>query len=129
MADSYYGTGRRKTSIARATLMAGTGKITINERDISDYFGTDALKKAVNTPLQLTAMEGKFDVRADVKGGGVYGQADAMKLAIARALIKYDQNLLSPLSKASCLTRDPREKERQKYGQKGARAKNQYSKR
>ena len=129
MADSYLGTGRRKTSIATVTVVSGTGKITVNDKDMAAYFSTSAMQREVQLPFQLTSTSGKFDVNADVKGGGVYGQADAMKLAIARALLQFDQGLRPALSKASCLTRDPREKERKKYGQKGARAKFQYSKR
>ena len=129
MADEYLGTGRRKTSIATVTVFEGTGKITVNDKDMAAYFCTNAMQREVQLPFQLTSTSGKFDVNADVKGGGVYAQADAMKLAISRALLQFDQGLRPTLRKASCLTRDPREKERKKYGQRGARAKFQWSKR
>ena len=129
MADLFLGTGRRKTSIATVTVVSGTGKITVNDKDMAEYFYTNAMQREVQLPFQLTSTEGKFDVNADVKGGGTYAQADAMKLAISRALIQIDLNLRPTLSKVSCLRRDPREKERKKYGQRGARAKFQFSKR
>ena len=129
MADLFLGTGRRKTSIATVTVVSGTGKITVNDKDMAEYFYTNAMQREVQLPFQLTSTEGKFDVNADVKGGGTYAQADAMKLAISRALIQIDLNLRPTLIKASCLRRDPREKERKKYGQRGARAKFQFTKR
>ena len=125
----FYGTGRRKSSVARVRLYPGTGKITINDRDIDDYFGLDTLKLLVRQPLVLTETGEKFDVVCRVAGGGVTGQAGAIRHGISRALLLYDGELRSALKKAGFLTRDPRMKERKKYGLKGARRAPQFSKR
>ena len=126
----FYGTGRRKKSVARVRLYAGTGKVTVNDRDIDDYFGLETLKLIVRQPLALTATEEKFDVECRVAGGGVTGQAGAIRHGISRALLQYDsENLRPALKKAGFLTRDPRMKERKKYGLKGARRAPQFSKR
>ena len=125
----FYGTGRRKSSVARVRVINGTGKITINDRDIDDYFGLETLKLIVRQPLVLTESAEKFDVVCRVTGGGVTGQAGAIRHGIARALLQYDEELRSTLKKAGFLTRDPRMKERKKYGLKGARRAPQFSKR
>ena len=125
----FYGTGRRKSSVARVRLYAGTGKITVNDRDIDDYFGLDTLKLIVRQPLALTDTAEKFDIVCRVGGGGVTGQAGAIRHGIARALLQYDENLRPQLKKAGFLTRDPRMKERKKYGLKAARRAPQFSKR
>ncbi|MBQ6467525.1 MAG: 30S ribosomal protein S9 [Clostridia bacterium] len=125
----FYGTGRRKSSVARVRVYAGTGKIIINEREIDDYFGLDTLKLIVRQPLTLTETEEKFDIICRVAGGGVTGQAGAIRHGIARALLQYDEELRPALKKAGFLTRDPRMKERKKYGLKGARRAPQFSKR
>lgn len=125
----FYGTGRRKSSVARVRIYAGTGKITINDRDIDDYFGLDTLKLIVRQPLALTDTAEKVDIVCRVGGGGVTGQAGAIRHGIARALLQYDENLRPALKKAGFLTRDPRMKERKKYGLKGARRAPQFSKR
>ena len=126
----FYGTGRRKKSVARVRLYAGTGKVTVNDRDINDYFGLETLKLIVRQPLALTGNEEKFDVECRVAGGGVTGQAGAIRHGISRALLQYDsENLRPALKKAGFLTRDPRMKERKKYGLKGARRAPQFSKR
>lgn len=125
----YYGTGRRKKSVARVRVYAGTGKITINDRDIDEYFGLETLKLIVRQPLTLTETTEKFDIVCRVNGGGVTGQAGAIRHGIARALLQYDPELRSALKKAGFLTRDPRMKERKKYGLKGARRAPQFSKR
>ena len=125
-----YGTGRRKSSVARVHLFpGGTGKITINGRDIDDYFGLDTLKLIVRQPFGATNTMDKFDVEATVTGGGVTGQAGAIRHGIARALIVVDENYRSALKAAGFLTRDPRMKERKKYGLKAARRAPQFSKR
>jgi len=125
-----YGTGRRKSSIARVHLFPnGTGTITINNRDIDDYFGLETLKYIVRQPLQKTDMTNKVDISATVKGGGVTGQAGAIRHGIARALLLVDEANRAPLKEAGFLTRDPRMKERKKYGLKGARRAPQFSKR
>ena len=128
-APFFYGTGRRKHSVARVRLYQGTGKVTINDRDIDDYFGLDTLKLIVRQPLVLTENEEKFDVVCRVAGGGVTGQAGAIRHGIARALLQYDAGLRAELKKAGLLTRAPRMKERKKYGLKGARRAPQFSKR
>ena len=129
-APYFYGTGRRKSSVARVRVYAnGTGKITINDRDIDDYFGLDTLKLIVRQPLALTSTEGKFDIVCTVAGGGVTGQAGAIRHGLSRALLQYDVELRTALKKAGFLTRDPRMKERKKYGLKGARRAPQFSKR
>ena len=125
----FAGTGRRKTSVARVRLYNGTGNITVNGREISDYFGLDTLKYIVNQPLELTNTTGKFDVVVNVQGGGISGQAGAIRHGISRALLLYDENLRPELKKAGFLTRDPRMKERKKYGLKAARRAPQFSKR
>ena len=117
----FYGTGRRKKSVARVRVYAGTGKITINDRDIDDYFGLETLKLIVRQPLALTGTADKFDIVCKVAGGGVTGQAGAIRHGLSRALLQYDENLRPELKKAGFLTRDPRMKERKKYGLKGAR--------
>lgn len=117
----YFGTGRRKKSIARVRLVPGEGKVTINKRDMDDYFGLDTLKVIVNQPLELTSTKGKFNVLVNVHGGGFTGQAGAIRHGISRALLKADENLRPELKKAGFLTRDPRMKERKKYGLKKAR--------
>ena len=128
--DAYfYGTGRRKSSVARVRLLPGTGVITINGRDIDDYFGLDTLKLIVRQPLELTETLGKFDVIVNVNGGGVTGQAGAIRHGITRALIESDESLKAILKKAGFVTRDPRMKERKKYGLKAARRAPQFSKR
>ena len=125
----FYGTGRRKSSVARVRVYAGTGKITINDRDIDDYFGLETLKLIVRQPLALTGTADKFDIVCKVAGGGVTGQAGAIRHGLSRALLQYDENLRPELKKAGFLTRDPRMKERKKYGLKGARRAPQFSKR
>ena len=125
----FYGTGRRKSSVARVRLYNGTGKITINDRDIDDYFGLETLKLIVRQPLALTETAEKFDIVCRVSGGGVTGQAGAIRHGVSRALLQYDAELRSELKKAGLLTRDPRMKERKKYGLKGARRAPQFSKR
>ena len=125
----YYGTGRRKKSIARVYLTPGTGKITINKRDIDDYFGLETLKVIVRQPLVATETDGKFDILVNVKGGGYTGQAGAIRHGIARALVLADEAYKAELKKAGFLTRDSRTKERKKYGLKKARKAPQFSKR
>ncbi|MEE1198030.1 MAG: 30S ribosomal protein S9 [Acutalibacteraceae bacterium] len=125
----FYGTGRRKSSVARVRVYNGTGKITINDRDIDDYFGLETLKLIVRQPLALTGTTDKFDIVCRVNGGGVTGQAGAIRHGVARALLQYDAELRAELKKAGFLTRDPRMKERKKYGLKGARRAPQFSKR
>ena len=125
----YYGTGRRKSSVARVRLYAGTGKITINGRDIDDYFGLETLKLIVRQPMALTDTLGQFDVVCTVAGGGVSGQAGAIRHGITRALVDYDADLKSVLSNAGLVTRDAREVERKKVGLRKARRAKQFSKR
>ena len=125
----FYGTGRRKDSVARVRVYNGTGKITINDRDIDDYFGLETLKLIVRQPLAVAGVEGKFDIVVRVAGGGVSGQAGAIRHGLSRALLVYDENLRGELKKAGFLTRDPRMKERKKYGLKAARRAPQFSKR
>ena len=126
---SYYGTGRRKSSVARVYLLPGKGNIIINKRGIDDYFGLDTLKLIVRQPLELTSTIGRFDVKVNVYGGGYTGQAGAIRHGISRALLIADEDFRQPLKKAGFLTRDPRMKERKKYGLKGARRAPQFSKR
>jgi len=126
---SYYGTGRRKSSVARVYLVPGGGTITVNKRDINQYFGMETLKLIVRQPLELTGTTGKFDVRINVFGGGFTGQAGAIRHGISRALLLADSDFRPLLKKAGLLTRDPRMKERKKYGLKGARRAPQFSKR
>ena len=125
----YYGTGRRKKSIARVYLVPGTGKITINKRDIDEYFGLETLKVVVRQPLVATSTQDKFDVLVNVHGGGYTGQAGAVRHGISRALLQADIEFRPTLKTAGYLTRDPRMKERKKYGLKGARRAPQFSKR
>ncbi|MCI6275898.1 MAG: 30S ribosomal protein S9 [Clostridium sp.] len=125
----YMGTGRRKKSIARVILVPGEGKVTINKRDIDQYLGLETLKVVVNQPLVLTGTKDKFDVIVNVNGGGFTGQAGAIRHGISRALLKADESLRPELKKAGFLTRDPRMKERKKYGLKKARRAPQFSKR
>ena len=125
----FYGTGRRKKSVARVRLYAGTGAVKINDRDIDDYFGLETLKLIVRQPLNLTGTADKFDIECRVAGGGVTGQAGAIRHGISRALIKADPELRPAVKKAGFLTRDPRMKERKKYGLKAARRAPQFSKR
>ena len=125
----FYGTGRRKDSVARVRVYTGTGKVTINDRDIDNYFGLETLKLIVRSPLVLLALEGKYDVVVRVSGGGVSGQAGAIRHGLARALLQQNEENRSVLKKAGFLTRDPRMKERKKYGLKAARRAPQFSKR
>ena len=128
-AAKYYGTGRRKKSIARVYLVPGKGKITVNKRDIDDYFGLETLKVIVRQPLTATETLDKFDVLVNVKGGGTTGQAGAIRHGVARALCQADADYRPILKKEGYLTRDPRMKERKKYGLKAARRAPQFSKR
>ncbi len=125
----YYGTGRRKHSVARVRVYTGTGKITINGRDIDDYFGLETLKLIVRQPMALTNTIGSFDIVATVAGGGVTGQAGAIRHGLSRALLAHSDEIRPILKKAGFLTRDPRMKERKKYGLKAARRAPQFSKR
>ena len=125
----FYGTGRRKNSVARVRVYNGTGKITINDRDIEEYFGLETLKLIVRQPLSVADVDGKFDIVVRVAGGGVSGQAGAIRHGLSRALLQYDENLRPALKKAGFLTRAPRMKERKKYGLKAARRAPQFSKR
>ncbi|WMJ80375.1 30S ribosomal protein S9 [Clostridium sp. MB40-C1] len=125
----YFGTGRRKKAVARVRLVPGEGKVTINKRDIQNFFGLETLRFIVNQPLVLTATKEKFDVLVNVHGGGFTGQAGAIRHGISRALVKADETLKPELKKAGFLTRDPRMKERKKYGLKKARRAPQFSKR
>ena len=127
--EKFYGTGRRKSSVARVYLSVGTGKITVNKRDIDDFFGMETLKMIVRQPFGVTGTEGKFDVQVFVHGGGYTGQAGAIRHGISRALCKADEDYRKPLKNAGFLTRDPRMKERKKYGLKAARRAPQFSKR
>ena len=126
---NYYGTGRRKTSVARVRLVPGEGNVIINNRELKDYFGLKTLELIIKQPLNLTETIGKYDVLAKVEGGGPSGQAGAIRYGIARALLKVDIEYRPALKKAGFLTRDPREKERRKYGLKKARKASQFSKR
>lgn len=125
----HYGTGKRKTSVARVYLRPGKGQFQVNKRALEDYFPSDTLKMVVKQPLQLTETSDKFDIFANIRGGGLTGQAWAMRLGISRALCEFNQELRGQLKKAGFLTRDSRIKERKKYGQPGARKRFQYSKR
>lgn len=130
MADiQYYGTGRRKTSTARVYLRPGSGTITVNKREFNAYFPNEALQMIIRQPLHLTETTEKFDILVNVDGGGSAGQAGAVRHGITRALIEFNGDLRPSLKKAGLVTRDPRQKERKKYGQKGARARFQFSKR
>ena len=127
--ERYYGTGRRKSSVARVYLVPGTGKITINKKDIDEYFGLETLKIIARQPLEATKTTDKFDAIITVKGGGFTGQAGAVRHGIARALLEADADFRPVLKSAGYLTRDPRMKERKKYGLKKARRAPQFSKR
>ena len=130
MADiQYYGTGRRKTSTARVYLRPGTGDIKVNKREFNAYFPNEALQMIIRQPLNLTETTGKFDIFVNVDGGGSAGQAGAVRHGITRALLEYNGDLRTTLKRAGLVTRDPRKKERKKYGQKGARKRFQFSKR
>jgi small subunit ribosomal protein S9 len=126
---SFHGTGRRKTAIARVFLRPGQGQITVNRRPFEDYFPRESLRLLVSQPLELTSTATQLDVKVNVGGGGLAGQAGAVRHGIARALIRYDEKLRPQLKRAGLLTRDPRMKERKKYGQPGARKRFQFSKR
>ena len=127
--NEFLGTGRRKTSVARVRLAPGSGKITINRRPLDNYFPLDTQRAVVTQPLTVTATSDKLDVNVNVQGGGPNGQAGATRHGIARALLKFDANLRAALKAEGFLTRDPRERERKKYGQPGARKRFQFSKR
>ncbi|MCR5623907.1 MAG: 30S ribosomal protein S9 [Lachnospiraceae bacterium] len=129
MANTYYGTGRRKSSVARVHLVPGSGKITINKRDIDDYIGMETLKTIIRQPLVATNTNDKYDVNVNVTGGGLTGQSGAIRHGIARALLTVDSDFRPTLKKAGFLTRDSRMKERKKYGLKKARKASQFSKR
>ena len=130
MADiQYYGTGRRKTSTARVYLRPGTGSIVVNKREFNTYFPNETLQMIIRQPLSLTENVDKFDILVNVDGGGQAGQAGAVRHGITRALMEFNADLRPALKKAGLVTRDPRQKERKKYGQKGARARFQFSKR
>ncbi len=130
MADiQYYGTGRRKTSTARVFLRPGNGKIVVNKREFDAYFPNEALRMIIRQPLRLTETVENFDILVNVEGGGQAGQAGAVRHGITRALMEFNSDLRPALKKAGLVTRDPRQKERKKYGQKGARARFQFSKR
>jgi small subunit ribosomal protein S9 len=130
MADiQYYGTGRRKTSTARVYLRPGSGNIQVNKREFNTYFPNEALQMIIRQPLNLTETTGKFDIFVNVDGGGTAGQAGAVRHGITRALLEYNADLRTTLKRAGLVTRDPRKKERKKYGQKGARKRFQFSKR
>ena len=124
-----YGTGRRKTSTARVYMQAGTGKITVNERPLDEFFGRETGRMIVRQPLELVQLMGKFDITVQVSGGGITGQAGAIRHGIARALMEYDSTLRGPLRQAGFVTRDAREVERKKVGRRKARRGPQYSKR
>jgi len=125
----YYGTGKRKSSTARVYLIPGSGEIKVNRRELADYFCNETQRTVIRSPLTVTDMVGKFDLRITVDGGGVSGQAGAIRLGIAKALLDFNNELRPKLKRAGMLTRDSRIKERKKYGQKGARKRFQFSKR
>jgi len=125
----YYGTGKRKSSTARVRLLPGAGQVTVNKRDLSDYFKSETQRTVIRYPLAVTDNLGKFDIRAIVDGGGTSGQAGAIRLGIANALLQFNAELRPRLKRAGLLSRDSRIKERKKYGQKGARKRFQFSKR
>jgi len=127
--NAIYATGRRKEAVARVWMMPGSGKVTINHRDIDNYFGRATLKMILRQPMELTQQTGNFDVYVNVCGGGLSGQADAIKLGLTRTLMKLNPAFRPSLKAAGYVTRDPRIKERKKYGQRGARARFQFSKR
>ena len=125
----FYATGKRKTSIARVWIKEGSGQIQVNRKNVDDYFCRESLKRLINQPLDITGKKGKFDLYINVQGGGVTGQAGAVKQGISKALVEFDLDLRPVLKKAGFLTRDSRIKERKKYGQPGARKRFQFSKR
>jgi len=125
----YNATGRRKSSIARVSMLPGNGKIVVNEKPLDSYFARETLQMMIRQPLELTGMSGKYNINATVVGGGLSGQAGALRHGISRAIISIDNDLRLKLKKEGFLTRDPRETERKKYGQKGARKRFQFSKR
>jgi small subunit ribosomal protein S9 len=125
----YNATGRRKTSVARVTMMPGNGQITVNKKPADDYFPRETLRMVIRQPIELAGITGKYDITAKVTGGGPSGQAGAVKHGISRAIVDMNSDLRGRLKKEGFLTRDPREKERKKYGQKGARKRFQFSKR
>ena len=125
----FYGTGRRKKSVARVRIVPGTGVITVNKKDVEEYFGLETLKLIINQPFEATGTVGKFDIIANVNGGGLSGQAGAIRHGLSRALVQADETLKPALKAAGFLTRDPRMKERKKYGLKAARRAPQFSKR
>jgi len=127
--ERFYGTGRRKTSVARVWLRSGQGRIAVNRRAFENYFPRETLRMIIAQPLEVTNTTGQFDILVNVGGGGPTGQAGAVRHGIARALVRFDEKLRQPLKKAGLLTRDPRMRERKKYGHPGARQKFQYSKR
>jgi small subunit ribosomal protein S9 len=127
--DRFYATGRRKTSVGRVWIRPGAGRIVVNRRAFDDYFPRETLRMIIAQPLEVTSTVGQFDVFATVRGGGPSGQAGAVRHGLARALARFDEKFRVPLKKAGLLTRDPRMRERKKYGQPGARQKFQYSKR
>jgi len=127
--ERYYATGKRKTTVARVWLRPGEGKIEVNKRTFNDYFPRETLRMTIMQPLELTNTTGQFDVRVNVKGGGMSGQAGAVRHGISKALLLYNEKYRDVLKKAGFITRDPRVKERKKYGRRGARARFQYSKR
>ena len=129
MADNYYGTGRRKTSVARVTIQDGTGNFTFNGKEINQYFPSPLMRMTVEKPFKVVNLEAKFDVVVNVQGSGLSAQADAVSLGISRALIKMDPELRPKLKKAGLLTRDARKVERKKYGLKKARRAEQFTKR
>jgi small subunit ribosomal protein S9 len=129
MAEAYYGTGKRKSAVARTWLKPGKGRMTINQRDVDDYFRRETAKMIVEQPLVLTDTYGSFDVNVNVSGGGISGQAAAVRHGISKALLQVNPEFRPILKRAGFVTRDSRIKERKKYGQKGARARFQYSKR
>jgi small subunit ribosomal protein S9 len=128
-ADTYYATGRRKNAIARVWVKPGTGSVTVNQKPMADYLGRKVLEMVVESPMKAVGLDGKLDVVANCEGGGIAGQAGAVKLGIARAIIEMDPNLRTPLRRTGYLTRDPRVKERKKYGRKRARRGFQFVKR
>ena len=129
MTEASYGTGRRKTATARVFLRPGSGEMTVNGMGMDDYFSSEVLKMVVRQPLQVVEREGDVDISCTVRGGGSSGQAGAIRHGLSRALVDFDPELREPLKAAGFMTRDPRRKERKKYGQKGARARFQFSKR
>ncbi len=125
----FYATGKRKTAVARVWMREGSGEFIVNKRNFEDYFQQDTAKQLITRPLDITGTRGKFNFLVNVRGGGVTGQAGAVKHGIAKALVEYDESLKQSLKRAGMLTRDARIKERKKYGQPGARKRYQYSKR